>query len=469
MARPHHHSSSASPYVDIRVEFKPLLSSSNIVLEFSKDLVTEPSRVTVESNAVCVETVSFQAEFTLSQLQLKPNTCRGLRWIGPRELMLTLEAEWNPAMNGVGESSSPQLESLRQHLNQEHLVSKISACQSKCFCVGCGAQIFKPSCVFKRVLPLPSENWSDFADIWFCHNHGGEGHNHCHTPAEPVHSEQRDLRPRADDCLVGGLYLLINAGQAWQCALSVVGDKLICRRCGNFLGFVKRENSSIPACCPNETDVYKIYLHAICFRSEKNKELIPKPLIPTSLADGKETSLLREQSIESFLCQLLRDQSHKFTSFRFLVDANQQMKGQSDVTILLWLLDQDLVIFSSSSKRKSQSSQKSSSNLNSPSESSPSTPKLSQELPHKIRPHSCSSHKSMKLLYKADFLTVNGCVDSHLPDVFKAWSKDNTVHGITLPYPLCKQFLSLLITSTQRLPRSQRSLNSFHIGYLSCS
>ena len=35
-----------------------------------------------------------------------------------------------------------------------------------------------PFSVFKRVLPLPSENWSDFADIWFCHNHGGEGHNH---------------------------------------------------------------------------------------------------------------------------------------------------------------------------------------------------------------------------------------------------------------------------------------------------
>ena len=54
--------------------------------------------------------------------------------------------------------------------------------------------------------------------------------------------------------------------------------------------------------------------------------------------------------------------------------------------------------------------------------------------------------------------------------IFKMWERDNTVHGLDLPYPLCKQLLSLLILSTKQLPLSQRSLNSFHVscGSLSC-
>ena len=51
------------------------------------------------------------------------------------------------------------------------------------------------------------------------------------------------------------------------------------------------------------------------------------------------------------------------------------------------------------------------------------------------------------------------------PGVFKMWRNDNTVHGITLPYPLCKQLLSTLISTTKKLSQSQRSLNGFHVRH----
>ncbi|XP_005089038.1 E3 ubiquitin-protein ligase E3D [Aplysia californica] len=444
------------PSVSIRAEFKPLLSSANIYIEFSRELICVSSRVIVEQNKIIFLSGLANAEFILQSLTLKPETCRGLRWIGTQELQLTLEAEWTEEGNKSRDVNSHKFNGGYQHINQDLLVSRIQACQSRCFCVGCGAQIFKPSCNFKRVLPLPSENWSDFADIWFCHNHDGHGHGHTPeaTSAPSVdHTRNRDLLPRPDDCLVSSLYMLVSSGQIKTGAVCNDKDKLICNRCGNFLGFVKRAKSSeVVAESPvsdSASDVYKVYYHAICFRQDSDKELLPKSLTPDDLNSDTEKKLLSEQTVEEFMCHLLRDQSHRFTSFRFIVDASLQFEGQSGVIILLWLLDQDLVVFSSASSTSSSS----------PLSSSPNA----------SRSYSCSPCESMKLLYKADFLSVNGCVDKQAPDVFKAWRKDNTVHSISLPYPLCKQLLRLLITSTKKLSVSQRGLNGFHVGYLTAS
>merc|ERR1711963_1167361 len=136
-----------------------------------------------------------------------------------------------------------------------------------------------------------------------------------------------------------------------------------------------------------------MYFHAVCFKPELtqcDKNLIPKPLIPHTLSDHSHGSLLNDQSIESFLCHLLKDQSHRFTSFRFIVDANFQFEGHGGVSILLWLLDQDLQVFSTSSSSLFSSTY-----------------------------NTCTSCKNMKLLYKADFPSTNEDLNS--PGVFKMW------------------------------------------------
>ena len=116
---------------------------------------------------------------------------------------------------------------------------------------------------FKRILPLPSENWSDFADIWFCHHHHHHpttnGHNntgndnaqsgdfskiesHCGEntiPENLKHVKNKGLLPRPDDCLVSSLYMMVSARHVNPNAIACSSDSLVCRRCGNFLGFVK--------------------------------------------------------------------------------------------------------------------------------------------------------------------------------------------------------------------------------------
>lgn len=107
----------------------------------------------------------------------------------------------------------------------------------------------KPYSNFRRVLPLPTENWTDFADIWFCHNHqsNGKPHDHIHhshsggdtLPAELKKVKVSGFTPRPEDCLVSSLYMLVSARQVESCAVLCTTDRIICKRCGNFLGFVK--------------------------------------------------------------------------------------------------------------------------------------------------------------------------------------------------------------------------------------
>ena len=81
--------------------------------------------------------------------------------------------------------------------------------------------------IFERVLPLPSENWSDFADFWFCHCHGD-------TPKP----RPTCVWPKKGDCLVSNTYILVSASHVADGAVQEKKDNSIlqCARCGNFLG-----------------------------------------------------------------------------------------------------------------------------------------------------------------------------------------------------------------------------------------
>ena len=111
--------------------------------------------------------------------------------------------------------------------------------------------------VFKRVLPLPSENWSDFADIWFCHNHShqtgsqsqdtGTASQASSPVTQPSHEagceQPKALPHRPGDCLVSTLYLLVDSSQVCRTTVGITPQtqRLVCMRCGNFVGFVKKK------------------------------------------------------------------------------------------------------------------------------------------------------------------------------------------------------------------------------------
>lgn len=54
---------------------------------------------------------------------------------------------------------------------------------------------------YKRVLPLPSENWSSSVDMWFCHKHGNDDTDY----------KSLSLIPKLGECFVGTSYLLVRS------------------------------------------------------------------------------------------------------------------------------------------------------------------------------------------------------------------------------------------------------------------
>ncbi|KAK7010531.1 E3 ubiquitin-protein ligase E3D [Biomphalaria glabrata] len=459
------HGNHALPVLTFRAEFKPLLSTANISLDFPSLVIAEHPSITVEPHSVSIQTEACLIKFPISQLTLKSSTCRGLRWNSQTELQLTLQAEWNSNEVKGGDASRNALCQFTP-FNHELLISKIKASQSRCFCAGCGAQLLKSTCEFKRILPLPTESWSDFADIWFCHNHSDrKDHNHsCSShsgestlPDQIKKVKENGLSPRLEDCLVSSLYLLISAKQVKSCAVICNADRLVCKRCGNFLGFIKLGNAdggdqTLHSYFHDPLNgICKIYFHAISFQDVKTDVSISTtPALPNVKSAAVDST--KEQSIEDFISNLLKDQSHAFTSFRFIINSTLQGDGKNAVLILLWLLDQELAVFSSSATMS----------VCKPRSLSPSSDQVKCTTPD-VAP--C---KFMKILYKAKFVTLNEYQSEFVvtPDVFKAWQKDNTVHGISLPHSLCKQLISLLISSTKNLTLSQRSLNGFLVGYL---
>ncbi|XP_059159381.1 E3 ubiquitin-protein ligase E3D-like [Physella acuta] len=455
--------------ITIRAEFKPLLSVVNILLDLPSCVVDLFPRVTVEVHSVSVETTEWHMKFPISHLTINPSSCRGLRWNSESELQLTLQAAWTTIQGNSGDADNILAAKKEfQSYNQDRLISKIKSSQSRCYCAGCDAHLLKSTCEFKRVLPLPSENWSDFADIWFCHNHtdGTESNHSCHNhsgestlPEQYKQIKVTGLTPRPEDCLVSSLYMLVSARHVKPGALICTADRLVCKRCGNFVGFVKLGNSSSKDQTLHSffhdplNSVYKMYFHAISFQDAKVENPVCEIQVPRDL-DSKLGNNERELSIEDFISTLLKDQSRLFTSFRFIIDSTLQGDGKNMILILLWLLDQELAVFSASSLEKTPVA-------------SPDSLQGDNHLDHYSVPNilPCTS---MKLLYKATFLPIEDSkpVKSLTPDVFNAWQKDNTVHSISLPYPLCKQLVSLLISSTKQLTLSQRNLNGFHVGYL---
>uniref|UniRef100_A0A803WH26 E3 ubiquitin-protein ligase E3D n=1 Tax=Ficedula albicollis TaxID=59894 RepID=A0A803WH26_FICAL len=85
------------------------------------------------------------------------------------------------------------------------------------YCQSCGDIAVKDR-KFLRVLPLPSENWSDLVEEWCCH---------------PDPFARSTLHPQHGDCFVGDTFFLLNSGNESH---SKENTRVICKRCKAVLG-----------------------------------------------------------------------------------------------------------------------------------------------------------------------------------------------------------------------------------------
>ncbi|NXR78766.1 UBE3D ligase, partial [Pycnonotus jocosus] len=177
------------------------------------------------------------------------------------------------------------------------------------YCQSCGDIVVKDR-KFLRVLPLPSENWSDLVEEWCCH---------------PDPFARRTLYPQHGDCFVGDTFFLLNSGNEShvpESPKSKENTRVICKRCKTMLG----ETVS--------SGTIKYYV----------TEVIIQP------AEGSFSPTPRSQFVQSMVAQCLLELSSSKSTFRFTI------KGDNGKTyILIWLLNSDTLLVESLASSSSRS------------------------------------------------------------------------------------------------------------------
>lgn len=384
-------------------EIKQTLSSLSVTLYDSRfmKIHTEPLEVEVEGSTVSVSDHKNEIKFLLSDIEFSPLTCRGLKLSPFNELNFTMQID-----SASWKTIKPQKFDCKQSCQQE-LIEKIQLYQDKCFCTKCGYKIITNHSFFKRVLPLPSDNWSTHTDMWFCHNHGTEDTGY----------KSISLLPKSQECFISNTYFLVRAKH-----LNVKDHQngaITCPRCHTKIGarVIDKKpaatNGHVDSC---ENPVYKIFQQAVLFNSDDLSE-------PTNIRPITST--------ESFYAKLINEQSHLNTSFRLILNGEEANKK---IHCLIWLMDPNMLIFQGMATEEKKEV--------------------------KLKPTPV-----MKILYKCLMvdLTRPGTGKS---DVLDQWNKDNSVHAFQLPYHLCISLVTSLANSTKLLPKTQRYVNSFLLGFL---
>ncbi|NXD21718.1 UBE3D ligase, partial [Spelaeornis formosus] len=214
-------------------------------------------------------------------VSLAPDSCRGLRRVRGEGLQLRVRLRRPPPAADV-------VFTLRENLkpNKNYIF----------YCQSCGDIVLKDR-KFLRVLPLPSESWSDLVDEWCCH---------------PDPFARSTLHPRHGDCFVGDTFFLLNSGNESHKSKEIT--RVICERCKTMLG----ETVS--------SDTIKYYV----------TEVIIQP------AEESFSPTPRSQFVQSTVAQCLLELSSSKSTFRFTI------KGENGKTyILIWLLNSDTLLVES--------------------------------------------------------------------------------------------------------------------------
>ncbi|XP_061197614.1 E3 ubiquitin-protein ligase E3D-like [Saccostrea echinata] len=392
---------------DVRLfaEYKQTMGYLNIHLlshRFSEKYPCE-SVINVEDDIISVTNSLSCVTFKFKDLKFEPSTCRNLLYERRGEISCTLQVE-KPTSELVAVK-------LRNNILQEQFVREIKASQNKCYCKLCGQKILKDSCHFLRVLPLPSENWSDFSDMWFCHNHSHSSNHTEHAGEQNDVVSDVKLRPKLKDCFVAETYFMILSDQIKERNVRITQDACIyCNRCRNLLGEVNREENGVTG----RGKVLKFLRSSLHFLTEENS-LSEREIIQHG---GCE--------VEGMFANLLMENSRLYTSFRLYLNSSTDGK---EFDCLIWIIDPKLMIFYGSS--------------------------------HSTTVENLIPVDVVKVLFRVLLTPGNNRQEER-----NSWKKDNSVHMISLPYSSCLTLLKILIDNAKCLPLKCRQHDKFNVGFL---
>ncbi|XP_062510848.1 E3 ubiquitin-protein ligase E3D-like isoform X4 [Corticium candelabrum] len=362
-----------------------------------------------------------------SCMNVVPSSCRNLEVVDGAVLTMRFRAaKWNDKLD------------INPTSKDENEIQRFVGMACRLTVLGSKVDILR-HVVFKRILPLPSDDWEDIATTaWFCHC------RHCQISnsdaiAHHSHSmEHHKISPLPYDCLYDDVKLvvhhsvlckdIIGVREAGKCANSEL--LVYCKPCRTVIGLARRAEY-------NEKDVWHVNVgcqlvavsHVFLWRHLHNM-----------YSEGHEVSFsdfdTDEESLERFVAiKLLRELKHQ--THRFVL---QGLPPESTVYACLWLMNSDVKLFTNccfttirhlTDKRKSKRNNGES-----------------------------RCFGVVKLLYKLM------CTDNASVRLGIQWQRDASCQSIVLPADGCLEIVVLLSTNCMTLPLSQRIANDFKVSYL---
>nr|XP_030123369.3 E3 ubiquitin-protein ligase E3D isoform X1 [Taeniopygia guttata] len=380
------------------MEIRRETQSALLVIRVAAELPSAPAEVSVCADSLEVRSGgSCHAAALPAGVSLAPSSCRGLRHLRGDGLHLRVRLRRPPPAADV-------VFALRESLkpNKNYIF----------YCQSCG-DIVVSDRKFLRVLPLPSENWSDLVEEWCCH---------------PDPFARRTLHPQHGDCFVGDTFFLLNSTneshlpessvccsedghhvlQSGSNLKSKENTRVICKRCKVMLG----ETVS--------SGTIKYYVTEVIIQSD----------------EGSFSPTPRSQFVQSIVAQCLLELSSAKSTFRFTI------KGDNGKTyILIWLLNSDTLLVESLGSSSSHHDFTLFGDTLTPSSGRVGT------------------WNALKVLYQP-------CTQCRNKELADAWEADLGVHPLKFPSETCLELLLILGLSTTSLPPSLRCMNSFQVAFL---
>ncbi|XP_052764348.1 E3 ubiquitin-protein ligase E3D-like [Mya arenaria] len=388
------------------------------------DSTSSSTKVTVLQESIIVTQHGRRAKFNLPNISVLPYSCRGLKL---HEHSGEIEFSFEGSQHNLRSQENEMTQ--KKYSRQTEMVDRISHLQNRWFCATCQQKILSDLCHFNRVLPLPSENWSDLADIWFCHNHskvtassektGDVNTNTCNSTNGVVPGKMKQkLLPGNKECFVGETYVLVARRYVAKGSVKVTAaGEVTCFRCKRQLGVAMDTDKD------EYSQVIKFFLHTFFIKDFSRESL-------TNTA-----SIGHRVDLDGYFSNLILEQSQSYSSFRFLMESEPDTQGKS--TCLLWLLDSCVRMYTSAIQVKGEEG-------------------ILEE------------RNVVKFMFKCQLATSNSDrpVDYVTKSIVSMWRRDDTVHGVTLPHQVFLQLVQLLVHNCKVLPQSQRFLNGFHVSFL---
>jgi len=289
-------------------------------------------------------------------------------------------------------------------------------------CVHCRKRLLKESAKLTRIFQLPSSNYSETADEWFCCcAHHREHHldsSHASSDASQTScshaaasSSTRMGAPNLEQCFIGDSHFLLNGKVVEGVAILLDNANnrvpvVICAGCQSQLGTVEVPRGAINI---SDNDTIRFYHSAVDLQKKTG--------------DSQRSFLsARFRTRERYFAWLLLSECEQQSSLKFALKTLDNHPA-----LLVWLLDSYSIMVNG---RLSD---------------------LWNSAPFKPFP-------ILKMLYKK-------LDDSDRSDP-RVTGEDGSVGRLSLPKEICDELTNFLGTSTISLPPACRAVGHFSVGYV---